>query len=350
MGILRFPNPGSDIRRFISTFSTIYRELQGKKNFTHDDTRDAVVRHGLASSSGAIGAEAIKRSTNENRSLDPLFNQLKMYSELYRMLGWLQPGTMNTNFNFTELSPYVANSSSELQNRIFEECLLAIVFPNPHLENRSGNHIRPFPIILRLLQSLDNTLLRDELIVSVYPLHSDNDPTTIKHLSAYIKGIRGDSTKLKAELEKLSNKNHIMVGSLQNYTRFPLGSLKHTDWAEARTIRTIYEKPIKGLCLKKKGIEKANQISKLIDVRNHDIQDFSLSLRASFTLFTHYVFLKNCGFPIPPELITRWETASKPILEKLNISVPEQILYSPMQQSTLKEIAYANELDQKENA
>ena len=163
MGVLRFPNPGSDLKRFIRTFSFLYQELNGKVNFTHDDTRDALIKHALVSSSGAIGNEAIIRSTREDRSRDPLYNQLKMYSELYRMLGWLKPGTMNTNFNFTEISQYVAECDEQIQLNIFRECLLSIVFPNPLLENKSGNESRPFPIILKVADRLHDAIFRDEI-------------------------------------------------------------------------------------------------------------------------------------------------------------------------------------------
>jgi len=34
MGVLRFPNPGSDLNRFLQTFSIIYKELKGRTNFS----------------------------------------------------------------------------------------------------------------------------------------------------------------------------------------------------------------------------------------------------------------------------------------------------------------------------
>ncbi|MES2143060.1 MAG: hypothetical protein V4516_01585 [Pseudomonadota bacterium] len=38
-----------------------------------------------------MGEEAVARSTRADRSRDPLYNQLKMYAELFRTLGWLHP-------------------------------------------------------------------------------------------------------------------------------------------------------------------------------------------------------------------------------------------------------------------
>lgn len=348
MGILRFPNPGSDLQRFITTFSAIYRELKDKPNFTHDDSRDAAIKHGLVSSSGAIGAEAIKRSLNVDRSLDPLYNQLKMYSELYRMLGWLRPGTMNTNFNFTELSAYVAESDVSLQMRIFEECLLAIVFPNPLVENRSGNEIRPFPLILKLAQNLDGVIFRDEIIVTIYPLKSDKNIEIIDTLTKEIKALRKSSKILFTAKKRVSEETEIMETTLENYTRFPLGSIKGTGWFESASVRNIYERAIQGYILQETGNEKANQLIKLVDIRYDDIKDFTLEIRGAFCLLTHYVFLERCGFDITiyEVAIEDLKKITKPILDKFDITVVQEIFYSPVQQSTLEELEYASKLEE----
>ena len=101
MGVFRFSNAVSDIRKFIETYKVIYGELKETKNFTHDDATNTLIQHGLVSSSGAIGDEAINRSRRDDRSRDPLYNQLKMYSEIYRMLGWYHPGTKRTTFKIS---------------------------------------------------------------------------------------------------------------------------------------------------------------------------------------------------------------------------------------------------------
>jgi hypothetical protein len=348
MGVLRFPNPGSDLLRFISTFSSIYNELKGKNNFTHDDTRDAAIKHGLVSSSGAIGAEAVKRSVRNNRALDPLYNQLKMYSELYRILGWLKPGTKNTNFNFTELSPYVAEANSSVQMRIFEECLLSIVFPNPLLENRSGNNVRPFPLILRLAQVLNGVIFRDEIIISIFPLQNDKPQDTLAKLVAQIKNIRGDSKKLFIAKNKLSRETKIMETTLENYTRFPLGSIKGVNWFQSGSVRSAYDKSMQGYSLTEVGTERANQMNNLIDVRHEDIGKFDLASRSAFTLLMHYIFLERCGFDILPfeQMLDDLKEKIQPILTKLNVSFPRQIFYSPTQQSTSEELKNAAILEE----
>ncbi len=349
MGVLRFPNPSSDTPKFIDVFSTLFRELSGKEGFSHDNSRDAIIKHGLVSSSGAIGREAVKRSVRDDRSLDPLYNQLKMYSELYRMLGWLRPGTMNTNFNFTELSEYVALSADNLKLRIFELCLLSIVFPNPLVENKSGNSIRPFPLILRLARLLDNCIFRDEIIIAVFTLTNDKRGNVLNELVRKIKEVRKSTKQLFAAKSKLSTASGIAEPTLENYTRFPLGSLKGTGWFESNSIRGIYEKPLIGYELQRRGILLLEQIENLVDVRYNEIAEFKLEERGAFALGTHYIFLQRCGFDISAykEVLEELKNLSRGILEKLGVSDFKQTLYSPIQQSTQRDINFANELEKR---
>jgi hypothetical protein len=69
---------------------------------------EVMTEHFQASSLGAVGATARSRSTEIDRSRDPLYNQLKMYSEVYRMLGWLRPAGRRLEFTTTILGDQVA--------------------------------------------------------------------------------------------------------------------------------------------------------------------------------------------------------------------------------------------------
>jgi len=348
MGILRFPNAVSDVEKFIKTFATVYDELKTVRNFTHDQARDALIKNGLVSSSGAIGEEAVNRSVRDDRSRDPLYNQLKMYSELYRMLGWYKPGTQNTNFNFTELSNYVASSEDQLQMRIFEQCLLSIVFPNPLVENVGGNVLRPFSLILQLANNLDGFIFRDEIIVAILSLQNDRKAKSISDQINYLKGLRGSSKKLESELSKLAKATNTQINTLKNYTRFPLGGMSFTGWFERESVKNVYDKPVVGFRLTMHGGEKANQLKKLIDVRNEDLKGFPLEERGAFTLLAHYYFLDKCGFDISSltQPIIELKNKSKSVLVKFNIQANE-ILYSPSQQSLAEEMDFANTLDEE---
>ena len=85
--MLRFPNPGSHIDSFIKIYKELFDALSEAPFFTLDDISRTLVERNLATSSGFMGQEALTRSTREDRSRDPLYNQSKMYAELFRMLG-----------------------------------------------------------------------------------------------------------------------------------------------------------------------------------------------------------------------------------------------------------------------
>ena len=137
MGVLRFPNPVSDVQKFVDVFRLLHGALADSENFGHDEIAKVLIETGQASSCGTVGDAALKRSTRADRSRDPLYNQAKMYSELFRMLGWLHCGTNSGHFVFSGVAKYIA--SEAFSSPLVQESLYSIVFPNPHVENRGGH-------------------------------------------------------------------------------------------------------------------------------------------------------------------------------------------------------------------
>ena len=347
MGVLRFHNAVSEIGKFIETFCTIYGKLRGANNFDHDDAVKVLIENGLASSSGAIGQEALRRSTRDDRSRDPLYNQHKSYSEAYRMLGWYHPGSQRTNFIFSELAQYVNEATAETKKRIFAECVLNITFPNPHVENRAGNVLRPFSFLLKLMSALGGIMNRDEMILSVLAVMDDRNNDTLEKQKKYVESIRGNQKKLDAELINLAKVNAVQVNTFRNYTRFVLGAISYCDWAVSVTDRTLYKQPILSYKLTEKGFEEANRLNALKDIRNEDLQKYSIIERGSFTLLTHYLFLERVGYPLNAVMptINKLTTDCSKIFNAFEIAERMQIMYSPFQQSKPEEIKKANELD-----
>src|SRR5688572_25968810 len=106
--MIRLANPGSDISGFTRVFQALVDALEARQPFSLDDVSAALVERGLATSSGFMGPEALTRSTREDRSRDPLYNQSKMYSELFRLLGWIHPiEESRLTFRFTWLGLHV---------------------------------------------------------------------------------------------------------------------------------------------------------------------------------------------------------------------------------------------------
>ena len=126
----RFPNPGSDINMIIEIFRRTYGTLSLKKYFSLYDMELAMINNYLVSSEGFTGMKAFELSLREDASRDPIYNQAKMYAELYRMLGWYSSSKdKNLIFTITELGRYVAESNvaNEL---IFRECIMGMADEN----------------------------------------------------------------------------------------------------------------------------------------------------------------------------------------------------------------------------
>ena len=105
--MLRFPNPSSDIPRLVSSYRLIHTKTPDGASLDHHFMTKVMIEDGQASSRGAVGVEALRRSTEKDLTRDPLYNQLKMYSELYRMFGWLRPTHMRSDFKHTPLGDEV---------------------------------------------------------------------------------------------------------------------------------------------------------------------------------------------------------------------------------------------------
>ena len=347
-GVFRFANAVSDIRGLIETYKVIYNELNNSPNFTHDDATDALIQNGLVSSSGAIGKEALRRSRRDDRSRDPLYNQLKMYSEIYRMLGWYTPGTKRTNFNIPAYGEYIYDSKNELLQNHFELNILHIVSPNPFIEIRGKNILRPFPLIIKLLNNLGGIIHRDEIILAVLACENDRQENYIDDAVERILTIRGDLTRLETAYEYLMERNGVNSKDVyRNYTRFILATLKWLNYAIPVRIKGVYGN--KSVVMYKQsdyGKEKAIEIEDRQDIRNEELSNFTLEERSAFTIYSIYHHLGKLGYDLTDkdskDSINLVTDLSRKILDVFDISPEKDFLYFGYQESTPEEIEYCD--------
>ena len=347
MGVFRFANPGSDIKKMISTFRTIYSELKSNEVFSHDDGRDAMIKHGLMSSSGAIGKEAVKRSERDDRSRDPLYNQHKMYSEIFRMLGWYKPGTQRTNFRFTEFGTYLAEATSTLQDKHFEFSALHIVSPNPLVDVKGGNSIRPFPLILRLANDLGGLITKDELILGVLNCQDDQDEKTYFNTLSKIQSCRGDINKINNEIKLFLSQNNISHVTAQNYTRFPIATMKYLGWFISQPDKSLYKTSIISFVLTSKGKEQNSSLKSCIDIRYDDIIDYEDEPRLSFIILMVYTNFEKIGYEPNHKHMEVLEKKCAKLLEDFKISNRKNVLFSPIQECPPTLLALAFDWDEK---
>lgn len=305
-GVFRFSNAVSNIDKFIETYKSLYNHFEQTcaegNYFDHAQAAEFLAMNGLASSLGAIGEEALNRSTRDDKSRDPLYNQHKSYSEMFRMLGWYEPGTMQTNFTLSEYGSYIAETTDKsILKKLVSMNVLHIVSPNPLTTVRGYNILRPFPMILKLMLKLDGMISRDEMIVGVLACENDKEQNIIFETANKIRGFRrrGLPAINNAILSIRQEHNLGSAATLQNYTRFPISVLKWTEWAGAESIRGIYGKsPTKMLVLTEEGRELAERLAHIPDIRYEDLDDYSLKEKASFVALSNLTKLESVGFDL----------------------------------------------------
>ncbi len=347
-GVFRFANAVSDIRKFIETYKTIYNQFYETPGFSHDDVIKTLIGGGLVSSSGAIGHVALARSTRKDRSRDPLFNQIKMYSEIYRMLGWYVPGPSRSEFDIPEYGEYIFDAEGTLLRNHFELNVLHIVSPNPLVEIRGRNILRPFPLILKILNRVNGIIHRDELILTVLACANDRNPLYVDEATDRILSIRGSADRLENEYEKLMIQNNLNSPAvMRNYTRFVLAALSWLNYAQGVRVRDVYgPRPVLMYEQTEVGSEKAKQLEGYIDIRNSDLSPYSLDERAAFTLYSIFYHLEKLGYDLSSYNRVRKvvNTSSRRILKDTTIDMGRDFLYFGYQESSKEEKEHAESL------
>lgn len=196
--MIRFPNPSSDISHLLLLFKRLYSDLSQYKSFHLDNISKAMVSAGMAASSGFIGKEALVQSTRVDRTRDPLYNQSKMYAEIFRDLGWISSSEDSAlEYQFTELGKYAALDDKQ---KVFERSVISIVYPNRAISLVDPVSTRPFVSMLYSASFLDKYICRDEIILG--PLSwSDRDGSLDRELNA-IKNLRPSSSLLSKRFAK----------------------------------------------------------------------------------------------------------------------------------------------------
>ena len=348
----RFPNPGSDIDSFVRIYQALHEEIGNGIEFTLDDMSVALVKRNLASSSGYMGSEALARSYNKDRSRDKLYNQSKMYAELYRALGWFITGSSKLNFRFSYLGDHIAEAGHN-SKPLVEESLVGMAFPNEGLGVK-GNHVfRPFLCILRTMKELDGLLCRDEMIVGPQSIKDDRSSQDFEAMIAELKSLRSGKTKIKDLLEGMSSTRRISLNTMGNYTRFPLAVLEWTGWTEKERLKGII--PGQNLVyhrLTKYGAEKLSCYEKMLDVRCADISQYDEDVQKAISRRAFFGMLKRSGFDIESfdhSLQQESKKLPEPFQETDILFSPFQELSSEKLQSYFADLASYEE-DEKSTA
>lgn len=302
--MIRFPNPGSDIPSFIRIFQTLHTYLSDRSWFTLDDMSETLTRMNLAASSGHVGEQALALSTREDRSRDPLYNQSKMYAELFRTLGWMVSDDPETalRFRFTLLGDHAAVADVD-PRAIFEESVLGINYPNRILAIKGTEASRVFSAILRTASRLEGYTCRDEIILGVLN-RDDIGDDAIDNIVTYIRGLRGSATRLTRAIEDMSARIGIQINTMQNYTRFPLAVLTYCEWFEKERTNRLYPggRPTVMFKMTPYGRQRAEELERAADIRMSKYEAQPTDKQKALIRLGFYSMLQRANFDISPAI------------------------------------------------
>lgn len=277
--MFRFPNPGSDIKRFIKVFNDTFSE-ESDAIYSIEDISYIMAANNSASAVGSIGKKAFHKSQNKNKSLNSIYNQAKSYVELYRWLGWLY-GDLKS-IKLTSIGKIVISGYDI--NPIFTSCFLCWNTPNKIINSSSSYKGYPVLNILITALNLNKKISRDEMIVG--PLNEQY--SRLGSSVSYINEIRNGKLDIESELKR----NPIKVNTQRNYTRLLLSGLKYSGLMKKEKNEYILtekgEKIIKENFISKKGGKIITENLLLLE-DEHNI----IKIKSAF-----YNFLKNSNFDV----------------------------------------------------
>lgn len=275
--MIRFANPGADIEHMVAIFKKIYAQLSDFSSFDLNNMADVMTSSNMASSKGYVGEEALKRSyAIKDFSRNPLYNQAKMYAEVYRMFGWMNSTDSALEFNFTLLGAHVALSGNSTKS-IIELCLLGIYFPNELLDVRFTNKGKPYVSILKYFNELDDVLYRDEMILGALNLSNSEDEQEFQTSIKLIKELRDSQDSKQALQNAMDDASEILgisCNTMRNYTRILIAALKYTGWAE-ETHLDIYGKKTKFFKITEYGKQVYEKIKQTTYLTNKDLENLN---------------------------------------------------------------------------
>ena len=337
----RFPNPSSATGNFIEVFKAAFERFDGQM-FNLDQSVAATVSANLATSSGHAGAEAISRSTRRDRSRDPLYNQLKMYSELLRALGWLHPTEQRAlNFTFTLLGRQLV-AAEQYYHSLLGETVLGISYPNRILAKKGNHDLRPLAFVLRTMLACDSALSRDEMIVGPLSAESDRSDDAVSNMATFVKSLRDDPKDIQAALQKVVEELGIKVVTVRNYTRWPIAVMRDLGWTEK--VRLRFRKGDRSFevhRLTETGKKVAERVSTWADLRLDHVEELPFAEKAAVSIHAHYRMLERAGFNL--ETVTQklgeHEQAFDRALVRLGVPQGRPLLFSPFQSLSIADIA-----------
>lgn len=325
--MIKFRNSGTDARTQLGILKILVDQFEGKI-FGLPEFAAAIADNNLMTAYGYTGETALARSNVGDASRNSANMNVKMYAEVFRILGWLSSYNEDSAYPLivTELGKYVARSDDPM--RLYEQCLLGISSPQ---EMMDGVHyeekVRFFLCALKTLEKLGGVMYKHELCMGPMSVN-DTDPAEFNAMISRLNGIRGSYQGYKNAWSEFCLSLNMKPTSVDNQTRFPVGALTACGWIEKIRSNAVYPpKALQCIKLTDRGAKAAKSVENCKDLRldefntyNHDVQD--ALIRLGF-----YQLLGRAGYDLEPvEAIL-----SEDRKDTCDVTGGRELLFSPYQ-------------------
>lgn len=326
--MIRFRNPGTQYTTQVQVFKELYKNYKDLASFDLDDMSQAITRTNLMTAYGYAGDAALALSNTENDSLNSTKMNVKMYAEVYRLLGWASSaGRRSYPLRFTYIGRHVAEADDRDILGLYEQCVLGINNPQEIMRVHYTEKLRFFKTVLLTLQDMDGIMYKHELCYG--PMSVDDlDPEQYADMISRLKSVRGSHDRLCTVYDDLCAELSVQPDLPDNCTRLPIGFMKTCGWVSDRRTSALFP-PKSLLCIKltEHGEEVANEFKTLKDLRLDEFRSYDKSTQQALIRLGVYTMLERAGYDVAPVQ----ETIDQDTALCAEILQGKKLLFSPYQ-------------------
>ena len=295
--MIRFRNPGTQYATHIHIIKQLYNRVREQAYFTLEDMAIAITQAKLMTAYGYSGEKAIKLSKTDQESMNSTLMNVKMYAELFRMLGWIAPYNEDSSYPlvFTYIGLHIALSKNEC-SRLYEQSVLGMNNPTQFNDNmRYNEHTRFFKCALRTLVDLGGVMYKHELCLGPMSIN-DEDESAYQKMLQRIRTIRGSQRRLRDAFVDLAASLNMSTTSVDNSTRTPVGLMKNCGWVESVNNRTLYGRSMTCIQITPYGRETYKSLQNMCDLRLDKYESFAEPIQDALIRLGTYSMLEKSGY------------------------------------------------------
>lgn len=324
--MIRFRNPGTQYTTQVQVFKELYKEYKKAPSFDLDDMAATITKTKLMTAYGYAGDAALALSNTENDSLNSTKMNVKMYAEVFRLLGWVtSAGSDSYPLTFTYIGEHAALADDVLP--LYEQCVLGINNPQEIMDVKYDEKVRFFKAALFSLEDLDGIMYKHELCLGPMSI-DDLDYEQYKRMITYLKRLRGSYDRYQVAYQELCDRLQVKSTLPDNSTRLPIAFMKTCNWVVSERTRSLYPpKPMECLRLTEHGKEVAASLHRVKDLRIDEYYTYPTETRKALIRLGVYSMLSRAGYDTFPvqDTIEQDETVCANILQG------KELLFSPYQ-------------------